>query len=315
MAMQSLDLNEVISAFSEILQRTIRENITIRFSLNAASCPILADRTQLEQVLLNLVVNAQDAITGNGDITIEAGHVLLDDEYCELHPGARPGSYIMLTVSDSGSGMNDETLAHIFEPFFSTKAIGHGTGLGLSTVYGIVRQHEGSIDVQSTPGSGTCFRIYLPATASGMVDGQGHEPEHDGAQPLRPATILLVEDNEMVMDMTRELLESYGYIVLPAWLPEDALAIAHREAGHIDLLLSDVVMPQMNGPELYHRIRDFIPGLKVIYMSGYTSNVVVHNGTLEEEACFIAKPFTSATLLGQVSRMLEREPGTVPETT
>jgi CheY-like chemotaxis protein len=211
----------------------------------------------------------------------------------------------MLTVTDSGSGMNDETLAHIFEPFFSTKAVGHGTGLGLSTVYGIVRQHEGAIDVQSTHGVGTSFRIYLPAAASKENTVEHQVNTAQAEQVKRSTTILLVEDNEMVMDMTRELLESYGYTVLPAWLPEDALAIALREQNTIDLLLSDVVMPQMNGPELYQRIQEFMPELKVIYMSGYTSNVIVHNGTLDEEACFIAKPFSSATLLRQVSRVLE----------
>lgn len=310
LAMQLLDLNEIISAFSEILQRTIRENIHIKTSLNDASCPVMADRTQIEQVLLNLAVNAQDAISGNGTIAIESAHVLLDDEYCMLHPGARPGPHIMLTVGDSGSGMSDDTLAHIFEPFFSTKAVGYGTGLGLATVYGIVRQHEGTVDVQSSPGAGTTFRIYLPVAVSGAEGEQNADLPAGSAPSRRSATILLVEDNEMVMDMTRELLESYGYTVLPAWLPEDALAIAGRHEGGIDLLLSDVVMPQMNGPELYQRLRDFLPHLKVIYMSGYTSNMVVHNGALEEEASFIAKPFTSATLLGQVSRILE--PDTCP---
>lgn len=229
LATQQLDLNDIITDFSEILRRTIRENITIRTCLNDTNCPILADRTQIEQVLLNLAVNAQDAISGNGTVTIESGHVLLDDEYCALHPGARPGSYIMLTVSDSGNGMNDETLMHIFEPFFSTKAIGYGTGLGLSTVYGIVRQHEGTIDVQSTPGAGTSFRIYLPVAAAGEAAGRAAALSADTSTTWRPATILLVEDNKMVMDMTRELLESYGYTVLPAWLPEDAIEIARRE--------------------------------------------------------------------------------------
>jgi PAS domain S-box-containing protein len=307
LSMQRLDLNEIIASFTEILQRTIRENIVIHTSLNDAGCPVMADRTQVEQVLLNLAVNAQDAISGNGTITIESGHVLLDHEYCQLHPGTRPGSYIVLTVGDSGSGMNDETLAHIFEPFFSTKAVGHGTGLGLATVYGIVRQHDGCIDVQSKPGAGTTFRIYLPV-AGAEADGELIAGLPEAAAPSRrPATILLVEDNEMVMDMTRELLESYGYTVLPAWLPEDALALARRQEGGIDLLLSDVVMPQMNGPELFQRLRDFLPALKVIYMSGYTNNMVVHNGTLEEEASFISKPFTSATLLDQVSRMLQQD--------
>lgn len=307
LATQIHDLNEIISSFSEILQRTIRESIEIRTSPDDASCPIMADRTQIEQVLLNLAVNAQDAISGNGTIMIETGRVLLDDEYCQLHPGARPGPYVLLTVGDSGSGMSDETLAHIFEPFFSTKAVGYGTGLGLATVYGIIRQHEGFIDVHSRPDAGTTFRIYLPVAVTEPEGERNAGLPVNTVSSRRPATILLVEDNEMVMDMTRELLESYGYSVLPAWLPEDAVAIARREVGGVDLLISDVVMPQMNGPELYQRLREFLPDLKVLYMSGYTSNMIVHNGALEEEASFIAKPFTSATLLGQVNRVLETD--------
>jgi len=298
------DLNEIISSFGDILQRTIRESVVIRQALCTAPCPVKADRTQIEQVLLNLAVNAQDAITGNGVITIETGHVMLDDEYCQLHPGARPGRFTMLTVTDSGSGMDEATMQHIFEPFFSTKAVGKGTGLGLSTVYGIVKQHDGYIEVKSRPGEGTIFRIYLPRAAEPESEKALPALGESTSTPLGNATILLVEDNEMVMEMTRELLENFGCTVLSAYLPEDAIAIARENLGNISLLLTDVVMPQMNGPELHGRLRELMPDLPVLYMSGYAGNVVVANGSLEEEAICITKPFTAETLLDGVAKML-----------
>lgn len=301
---QRFDLNEVVNAFSEILRRTIRENITIRISLDEASCPVLADRTQIEQILLNLAVNAQDAISGNGSITIETGYVIFNDEYCGLHPGTSPGRYVMLSVADSGCGISDEALPHIFEPFFSTKQVGHGTGLGLSTVYGIVKQHEGAINVQSTLGQGAVFTVYLPFATGDEAGLQDNSAPADFRIETRHATILLVEDNVMVMEMARELLESKGYKVLTADLPEDAVAIARRQAD-IDLLLTDVVMPQMNGPELYQKIRVLVPAIKVLYMSGYTSNVVMNNTAMGEDDCFISKPFTSAALIGRIARILE----------
>lgn len=303
LAMQQLDLNEVVSSFSDILRRTIREDISIRTSFNAVNCPILADRTQVEQILLNLAVNAQDAIDGNGSILIETGNVMLDVEYCEQHPGTVPGQYVVLSVADSGCGISNEVLPHIFEPFFSTKAVGRGTGLGLSTVYGIVKQHEGAIDARSIPGHGTSFRIYLPLAAGDGVGPLMLQPS-GSANGDRHATILLVEDNEMVMDMTRELLENRGYRVLTAYMPEDAIAIALLHAEKIDLLLSDVVMPQMNGPQLYGRISKHIPGLKVLYMSGYTSNEVLKSGAMNGDAGFISKPFSTAELYDRIDWML-----------
>ena len=304
LATSLLDLNEIVAGFSDILQRTIRESITITHNLSSTSCPIKADRTQIEQILLNLAVNAQDAICENGSITIETGHVMLDDEYCQLHPGARPGRNVMLTVSDSGSGMDDATLSHIFEPFFSTKPVGKGTGLGLATVYGIIKQHNGFIDVMSAPASGTLFRIFLPL-AEDSEDEKVAPPIGVGTiTSLGNATILLVEDNEMVMEMTRELLENSGCNVLSAYLPEDAINIARAYSGTINLLLSDVVMPQMNGPELHGRLKEVFPDLPVLFMSGYIGNVVVEDGTLEEEAICINKPFTAETLLEGVSKIL-----------
>lgn len=301
---QLYDLNEIIRSFMAIMLRTIRENIAIDLPLCAERCPVQVDRTQIEQILLNLAVNAQDAIAANGRIIIETGHLVLDDEYCQRHPGARPGRYVMLAFSDNGCGMDDATLSHIFIPFFTTKPVGHGTGLGLSTVYGIVKQHEGYIDAQSKPGYGTTFRIYLPECADSAETVSIAE-----AAPVQglttPGTILLVEDNTMVMEMVRDLLEMHGHQVLCAEEPEAAIELARGNAARIDLLVSDVVMPQMNGPELYGRLSEIIPGLKVLFMSGYANNLSVHNGFLEEGVNFIAKPFTSETMLGHVTRMLE----------
>jgi PAS domain S-box-containing protein len=304
LAMSLLDLNEVVAGFNDILQRTIRESIPIRLNLSSTPCPITADRTQMEQILLNLAVNAQDAIAEAGSIIIETGQVLLDDEYCQLHPGARPGWNAMLAVTDSGSGMDDAILIHIFEPFYSTKVIGKGTGLGLATVYGIIKQHNGFIDVKSKIGEGTIFRIFLPlATGEPKLPVQP-VPHPRSSIQLGNATILLVEDNEMVMDMTRELLENSGCTVLSASLPEDAIACAGEYDGRINLLLSDVIMPQMNGPELHGRLKEIFPDLPVLYMSGYSGNVVVEHGTLEEEASCINKPFTAETLLEAVAQKL-----------
>jgi PAS domain S-box-containing protein len=300
---QQYDLNEIVESFMAILRRTIRENITIDLPLCAEQCLVQADRTQIEQILLNLAVNAQDAIVANGRITLETGHITLDDEYCQNHPGARAGQYILLAFSDTGSGMDDATLAHIFEPFFTTKPAGHGTGLGLSTVYGIVKQHEGYIDAQSKPEAGTTFRIYLPERVGSP------ETEHVVETTPTPETgsagiILLVEDNTMVMEMVRELLEMHGHQILCAEEPDAAIELARANATRINLLISDVIMPQMNGPELYGRLSEIIPGLKVLFMSGYANNISVHDGFLEEGVNFIAKPFTSEVFVRKISEML-----------
>ncbi len=288
----------------KILLRTIRENIAIDLPLSAENCPVMVDRTQIEQILLNLAVNAQDAIAGNGRITIQTGHVVLDDEYCYRHPGARPGRYVMLAFSDNGKGMDEETLAHVFVPFFTTKPPGKGTGLGLSTVYGIVKQHDGYIDAQSKPGQGTIFSIYLPESVGS--EELEHPVEVVSAQRIETAaTILLVEDNAMVLEMVRDLLEMQGHQVLCTTEPEAALELARSNVAAIDLLISDVVMPKMNGPELYEQLSGIIPGLKVLFMSGYADNLSVQDGFLEEGGNYIAKPFTSEALLDQVARMLE----------
>jgi two-component system cell cycle sensor histidine kinase/response regulator CckA len=305
LCMEVVDLNEVIDSFQDILRRTIREDIAIKVRLAPGGARIQADRGQLEQVLLNLTVNAQDAIEGKGNISIETGHVLLDDEFVRLHHGMVPGPYILLAFDDNGCGMDDETLLHIYEPFFTTKAIGHGTGLGLATVYGIVKQHEGYIEVRSRVDEGTSFTIYLPATAEDLPLVRELRPDKPD-RSFRPAdtTILLVEDNRMVREMVVDLLETGGFKVLVADSPLVAQEIERSHAGSIALMITDVIMPEMNGMELYESLRDRRTGMPVLYISGYTSDVVVHDGTLEEEVNFLKKPFSAEQLMERVKQML-----------
>jgi len=307
LTMKAVDLNEIIDAFHDILRRTIRENITLIMQPAPKGVVIWADRGQVEQILLNLAVNAQDAITGNGKIFVETGHVVIDNEYARQHPGMQPGPYALLAFSDSGCGMGDDTLSHIFEPFFTTKQIGNGTGLGLATVYGIIKQHEGYIAVNSRIGEGTVFRIYLPLakeTAKTAEEGEQLEVPKAAAATRAGGTILVVEDNEMVRTMAVELLESSGYRVLVAELPSGALELAVQHGNSIELLVTDVIMPEMNGQELYEALCGTISDLRVLYMSGYTNELFVHDGSLEENINFLQKPFTSERFLERVSQML-----------
>ncbi len=305
LCMEALDLNEVIDSFQDILRRTIREDIAIKVRLAPGGARIQADRGQLEQVLLNLTVNAQDAIEGNGVITMETGHVLLDDEFVRLHHGMIPGPYILLAFDDNGCGMDDETLLHIYEPFFTTKEIGHGTGLGLATVYGIIKQHEGYIEVKSHVGEGTSFAIYLPATAEDIPPAEEWRPGQPDRSP-RPGgtTILLVEDDRMVREMVVDLLETGGFKVLVADSPLKAQEIERSHADSLALMITDVIMPEMNGMELYESLRGRRPGMPVLYISGYTSHVVVHERPLEEEVTFLKKPFRAEQLMAMVKQML-----------
>jgi len=308
LCMEVLDLNEVIDSFRDILQRTIRENIVIQVTHAAGGARLLADRGQLEQVLLNLTVNAQDAIEGRGTISIATGHVLLDDEFVRQHPGLVPGPYILLSFKDSGCGMDEDTLQRMYEPFFTTKAVGHGTGLGLATIYGIIKQHEGYIEARSSVGHGSSFSIYLPASAEATGRPSGGAAPVAGDRPERSvdAVILLVEDNLMVREMAVDLLGSNGFKVLAAASPSLAMEIERSCGVTIDLLVTDVVMPEMNGMELYERLLSRRPGLPVLYLSGYTSDVVIHDGTLEEGAAFIKKPFTAEQFLEGIRQALER---------
>lgn len=299
--MKIIDMNNVILSFYEILRRTIRENIAIQLNLTEITYGIRADRNQLEQIIMNLAINAQDAISDRGSITIETACVSLDEEYARQHANVTPGEYLLLAVTDSGSGMDQGTLDHIFEPFFTTKEVGKGTGLGLATVYGLVKQHEGDVWVYSEIDKGTVFKIYFPIV-EGMptvepigVSDRTNVIAHD-------CTILLVEDNEMVRNLVCDLLDNCGCTVIVAEGPKQALKIC--EDHPIDLLLTDVVMPDMNGPELHQKLLKTHQDIKALYMSGYTNNVIVHHGVLNEGINFIQKPFAVNDLILKINSIL-----------
>ena len=298
--MKTIDLNQVLSSFHDILRRTIRENIDIQMHLSKETFGIRADKNQLEQIIMNLAINAQDAIEGNGKITFETAPVVLDEEYARQHVGVKPGRYFMLAVSDDGCGMDNETLSQIFEPFFTTKGVGKGSGLGLATVYGLVKQHGGNIWVYSEPGKGSIFKIYFPTVDGSPADEHEAVPEHCVISLNR--AILLVEDDEMVRHMVKDLLHNYGCTVIEAGGPKQALEKVNGQ--HLDLLVTDVVMPDMDGPELYRRLSAFYPELKVLYMSGYTQNVIVHNGALSEGINFIQKPFAVHDFVRKVEAII-----------
>ncbi len=305
-----LDLAGVARDMGGMLRRLIGEHITLEVRPRAGIGLALADPVQAEQVLLNLVVNARDAIRGTGRITIETANAELDHEFARLHPGARPGSYIMLAVADTGSGMDRDTQRRIFEPFFTTKPAGQGTGLGLSTVYGIVKQSGGYLAVYSEPGHGSVFRVYLPRAGAEqptpLLPGLLPTPE-TGAL----ATILVVEDEPAVRELVRRVLERQGYRVHVACDGAEAFERATRLGEPLDLLLTDVVMPALTGRELVARLRLTLPDLPVVYMSGYTDDVVAARDALGAHMRFLPKPFSSRDLLKTVREALE-EPAAAP---
>jgi two-component system, cell cycle sensor histidine kinase and response regulator CckA len=296
-----LDLNGVVAGMERMIRRLIGEDI----ELHARTAPDLgkvsADPGQIEQVLMNLVVNARDAMTGHGKLTIETANTELDDAYAAAHVGARSGPHVMLAVTDTGGGMDRDTLARVFEPFFTTKEAGKGTGLGLSTVYGIIKQSGGSIWVYSEPGAGATFKIYLP-----RVDGESKPaPPPAAAIDLRgDETILVVEDEDQVRAVVARILTRLGYDVLVAARPSEALRLAAVEDG-IDMVLTDVVMPEMSGRELAERLRARRPDLRVLFMSGYTDDAVVRHGVLEAHVSFLQKPFTPDALARHVRLVLD----------
>ena len=257
----------------------------------------------LAELLANLTVNARDAIAGVGKLTIETGQVEFDEDYCRNHLYTSPGQYVLLAVSDDGCGMSREVMAKLFEPFFTTKGVGKGTGLGLATVYGIVRQNQGFINVYSEPGQGTTFRIYLPAIA--REETQAADPEGTSLDVRGSETVLLVEDEQAILEMTATMLRMNGYTVLAAHTPEQALELARTHAGRIDLLITDVVMPGMNGKDLSERLAALRPPFKCLFMSGYTADAIAHHGVLEKGVQFIHKPFSQKGLLGKVRQTLD----------
>ncbi len=298
-----IDINETVAETGTLLQRLIGEDIDLELSLSPALGAVRADPAILTQVIMNLAVNARDAMPDGGKLTIETSNQELDKEYAGRHARMNPGSYVMLAVSDTGAGMEDEVLEHLFEPFFTTKAVGKGTGLGLATVYGIVKQSGGYIWVYSEIGQGTIFKIYLPrvdAEADAITKGVSESMNLKGKE-----TVFLVEDEEIVRKLSKQILESCGYTVVEARNGAEALELCKKSDKHFDLLLTDVVMPKMSGRQLVKHITGVRPGIKVLYMSGYTDDSVLRNGVIAAGENFIQKPFTFNTLAGQVREMLD----------
>jgi len=297
-----LDLNEVVSNTAKLLRRLIGEDITQVLCLHPALGRVKIDPGQLEQVIMNLVVNARDAMPGGGQMTLETDNIELDNAYTRTHASVEPGPYVMLAVSDTGCGMDAATQARIFEPFFTTKGVGKGTGLGLATTYGIVKQSGGNIWVYSEVGKGTTLKIYLPRV------GQTSELPESGAAPAEllcgSETVLLVEDEDMVRALAQAILERCGYHVLTARNVPDALRLAQERQEPIHLLLTDTIMPVMNGPELAKQVRSLRPETKVLFMSGYTDKVIGYTAVLEPGTAFLQKPFTPQTLTQKVYEVL-----------
>ena len=286
-----LDLNETVEkGVLPVLSKLVGENIDLVWRPGADIWPVKMDPAQIDQILANLCVNARDAIEDVGKITIETGRTTFDDDYCADHKGFVPGDFVLLAVSDNGCGMDKAILNQIFEPFFTTKKAGKGTGLGLATVYGIVKQNNGFINVYSEPGNGTVMKVYL-ARYSGSQSFQKTDQKKKGDVSGRGETILVVEDETDILDLIRVMLEKTGYEVLTASTPSQALDLARNHAGSVDLLITDMVLPEMNGRDLNRHLASIYPNLKVLFMSGYTANVIAHHGVLEEGVQFIQKPF------------------------
>jgi len=296
-----LDLGSMVSKMRPMLQRLIGETVGLVVGGDAGLGPVRADPSQIEQVIMNLAVNARDAMPDGGRLTIETRGVELDETYTQVHADVEPGAYVMLAVSDSGHGMDAQTLGQIFEPFFTTKGPGEGTGLGLSTVYGIVKQSGGHIWVYSEVGQGSAFKIYLPRVEGAQEALVAPPP---GAT-RGTETVLLVEDDEELRALAREALELSGYRVAEAGSPGAALGVAEERGEVIDMLLTDVVMPEMNGRVLADRLRARRPGMKVLFMSGYPSSAIVHHGVLAPGAWFLQKPFTPGALTRKVREVLD----------
>jgi two-component system sensor histidine kinase EvgS len=302
-----IDLGDTVASMLKLLRRLLGEPIEVVLARPTQPVPVMIDPSQVDQILMNLCVNARDAIAGSGRLVIETDVAVIDAAYCDQHADALPGDYAMLAVSDSGSGMPPEVLSHVFEPFFTTKAHGIGTGLGLATVYGIVRQNRGFVNVYSEVGRGTTFKIYLPL-AGGRAAANAPHAEPAAAEPSGGTeTLLLVEDEPAILKSTARFLASLGYTVLACSTPEEALQQAAAHAGPIPLLVTDVILPGLNGRELSDRLRESRPAIKTLFMSGYTANVIVHQGVLDQGANFLQKPVSMEALASRIRTLLTSE--------
>jgi CheY-like chemotaxis protein len=303
MTLDVLNLKPIVGDMQGMLQRLIGEDIDLIVAPAEDAGNVRADAGQIEQVVLNLAVNARDAMPEGGRLTIEIQNVDLDESYAAQHAAVKPGPYVMLAVSDSGTGMDAATRARIFEPFFTTKGPGKGTGLGLATVYGIVNQSGGSIWVYSEPGRGTTFKIYLPRIDEAAAASRSAE--------VRPAaggteTVLIVEDEEALRTLAVRILRSAGYHVLTARTGAEALQVIGQTPGSVQIVFTDVVMPEMGGPELARRIAESYPAIKVLFSSGYTDDAVLRDGVVDRAAHFIGKPYTRSGLTHAIRRLLDQ---------
>jgi PAS domain S-box-containing protein len=300
-----LDLNDVVSGIERMLRRIIGEDIELLTELSESLGLVRADPGQVDQIILNLSVNARDAMPDGGQVTITTANVTLDSSYGDAHPEFTPGDFVMLAVTDTGTGIDAETQSRIFEPFFTTKEVGKGTGLGLATVYGIVQQFGGQVRVYSEVGRGTAFKVYLPRLRDGSAVAVPPVPTH--AAPAVGGTILLVEDDAAVRQVASRILRERGYTVLEANRPSEARALCAQHGGKIDLLLTDVIMPECTGPQLARELTQQFPALRVVYMSGYPGGAAARAGSLEPGAIYVEKPFSPANLLEKVRATLESD--------
>jgi len=297
-----ININPLVRDMTKMLKRLLGEDIDILFHPDPDLRNTEVDPGQLHQIITNLAINARDAMPEGGKLTLETGNVMFDEAYCRDHAGFRPGCFVMLAISDNGIGIDPEIMPHIFEPFFTTKDQDKGTGLGLASVYGAVKHGNGFINVYSEPGKGTCFKLYFPASIEKEEKGLVHEEPVE--KEIRSLSVLLVEDDKMVRQLTKRMLATLGHRVVCASTPDEALEICAAQGESIDLLLSDVILPGMTGKQLHARIQGILSEIRVVYMSGYTANVIAHQGVLEQNIIFLQKPFSIQDLAEKIGEAI-----------